>query len=96
MLETEEIMSPPVDSDVEREIGARIRAVRINRVMSQQALAAAVGVSYQSVTKWESGQSRVAASRLLAVSKALGVSVGALVGEDANPKEPAALLLTDE
>jgi transcriptional regulator with XRE-family HTH domain len=63
-------------------IGARIRTRRRQLGLSQSALADRLGVSFQQVQKYERGANRVAASTLLAAARALGVTIGWLVGED--------------
>ena len=42
---------------MDNEFGARIRALRKERGLSQEALAQALEVSRQAVTKWEDGSS---------------------------------------
>ena len=53
-------------------IGERIKALRQSRRMSQQTLGAAIGVTFQQVQKYETGGSRIATMRLLAIADALG------------------------
>ncbi len=60
---------------VDQEIGGRVRARRIALGMSQKRLAMLVGVRFQQVQKYESGANRIAASRLLDVSRALRTPV---------------------
>jgi transcriptional regulator with XRE-family HTH domain len=52
-------------------IGHRIRERRRARGMSQQALASAVGVTFQQIQKYERGANRVSFSRLLEIAHAL-------------------------
>jgi transcriptional regulator with XRE-family HTH domain len=59
-------------------VGAKIRMFRINRGMSQTALAERVGVSFQQVQKYEKGANRVGASRLSQIASVLGITVGEL------------------
>jgi len=59
-------------------VGAKIRMFRINRGMSQTALAEQVGVSFQQVQKYEKGTNRVGASRLSQIASVLGITVGEL------------------
>lgn len=54
-------------------VGARIRAQRVLRGMTQSDLARLVGISFQSVQKYEQGENRVSASRLYQFAQALGV-----------------------
>ncbi len=67
---------------VEAAIGARIRAARIAARMSQTALGAAVGVSFQQVQKYEMGKDRVSASSLHGIAAVLGVHPGSFYGDD--------------
>ncbi|SDJ20317.1 Transcriptional regulator, contains XRE-family HTH domain [Bradyrhizobium lablabi] len=66
--------SGPLDAMV----GAKIRIFRINRGMSQTALAERIGVSFQQVQKYEKGANRVGASRLSQIASVLGIAVGEL------------------
>jgi len=73
-------------------VGARIRLQRIMRGLTQSELAKLVGISFQSVQKYERGENRVSASRLHEFATALAVSeqyffdgIGAETGELAAP-----------
>lgn len=55
-------------------VGGRIRLQRIMRGLTQSELAQLVGISFQSVQKYERGENRVSASRLHEFAAALGVS----------------------
>jgi transcriptional regulator with XRE-family HTH domain len=55
-------------------VGTRIRLQRIMRGLTQSELAELVGISFQSVQKYERGENRVSASRLHEFAEALGVS----------------------
>lgn len=66
--------SGPLDAMV----GARIRMLRVDRCMSQAALAELVGVSPQQLQKYERGTGRIGAGKLSRFAVALGVSVGQL------------------
>jgi transcriptional regulator with XRE-family HTH domain len=59
----------------DRHVGARIRLQRTLVGMTQEKLADILGITFQQVQKYEKGTNRVGAGRLLAISKALGVSV---------------------
>jgi transcriptional regulator with XRE-family HTH domain len=67
----------PIDVSV----GARIRARRLELGMSQTKLANALGLTFQQVQKYESGDNRVSASTLVRAARALGIAAAALVGE---------------
>jgi len=57
-------------------VGGRMRLRRIQLGLSQGALAAKIGVSFQAVQKYESGDIRISASRLYDVAQALAVAPG--------------------
>jgi transcriptional regulator with XRE-family HTH domain len=63
-------------TSVDRYIGRRLRKRRNEMAMSQMALAKAVGVSWQTIQKYEAATTRIAASRLYELARALGVEVG--------------------
>ncbi|NBX86685.1 MAG: XRE family transcriptional regulator, partial [Proteobacteria bacterium] len=56
-----------------------LRYWRLKREMSQQEVAAAVGVTYQMVQKYEAAESRVSVGRLCDLATALGVEIVDLV-----------------
>jgi transcriptional regulator with XRE-family HTH domain len=55
-------------------VGSRIRLQRIMRGLTQSELAKLVGISFQSVQKYERGENRVSASRLHEFAAALDVN----------------------
>jgi len=57
------------------EIGRRIRALRLERGLSQTELGNLLGVTFQQVQKYEKGANRVAAGRLQRVAEALTVPI---------------------
>jgi transcriptional regulator with XRE-family HTH domain len=61
--------------DVDRYIGARIRARRIMLGLTQHQMAELIGVTYQQAHKYEKGINRVSAGRLYGIAQALGVEV---------------------
>jgi transcriptional regulator with XRE-family HTH domain len=56
-------------------VGRRIGAVRGWRGMTQKKLGEEIGVSFQQIQKYESGQDRISAGRLVRAARALGVPV---------------------
>lgn len=56
---------------VDRKLGERVRARRLEIAMSQERLADLLGVTFQQVQKYEKGVNRIAASRLLDIATAL-------------------------
>jgi transcriptional regulator with XRE-family HTH domain len=56
-------------------VGSRLRERRIQLAMSQPTLAAALGITFQQLYKYEKAKNRISASRLYLFSKALNVPV---------------------
>ncbi len=71
-------MSTKRPDSLDAMVGAKIRAFRIQRGVSQAELAEQIGVTFQQVQKYERGINRVGASRLSRIATALGVSIGEL------------------
>ena len=80
---------------MDNELGARIRALRKARGLSQEALAQALEVSRQAVTKWEDGSSLPSTANLFALSGFFGVPLAELTGtpEGSAPPPNAAVIL---
>ena len=68
---------PVGKDDVDAYVGARIGLRRSALGLSQTALAQRMGVSFQQVQKYETGQNRISASRLHRAATVLGASVEA-------------------
>ena len=71
---------------VDRRLGERVRARRLEIGMSQERLAELLGVTFQQVQKYEKGINRIAASRLFDVCAALDMSVARIFEGMAGPK----------
>lgn len=74
---------------VDIHVGKRIKLRRQLLHMSQEQLAEAVGVSFQQVQKYESGDNRVSASRLYAICKVLNVKPAYLFEDLEDTETPA-------
>ena len=74
-----------------RRMGLRIRDARMARGLSQRQLAGALGVTHQTVNKYELANVDLSIGRLLALAAALGVSPAFLIG-DARPTRSKASL----
>jgi transcriptional regulator with XRE-family HTH domain len=61
---------------IDRRIGQRVKARRLELAMSQESLADLLGVTFQQVQKYEKGVNRISASRLFECAAALNVAVG--------------------
>ena len=66
-------------------IGTKIAELRKEQGMSQEELADRLGISRQSVSKWESGQSSPELEKILQLSEVFHVSTDYLLKEDTTP-----------
>src|SRR3954453_9041219 len=66
----------PRAQDADRHVGAKLRERRIMLGLTQQELAELVGITYQQAHKYEKGLNSIAAGRLHALARALGVEPG--------------------
>ncbi len=57
------------------EIGQRVRALRLQRGLSQTELGNLISVTFQQVQKYEKGANRISAGRLQRIAEVLGVPV---------------------
>jgi len=64
--------------DIDQKVGQNIRWFRMQRGLSQHALAQLLGISYQQLYKYENGLSSIAASRLSDISRTLNVPISSL------------------
>ena len=88
--------NPRAATEIDKFIGAQIRIrLRIRRSASgltQEALAEAVGVTFQQIQKYEKGVNRVSAAALFRIAHALNIEVSSLmpsvVGERAAKASP--------
>ena len=82
-IETEARAPNPVDLHV----GGRVRLRRKLVGISQEQLAAALGLTFQQVQKYERGSNRVSASKLYAIARTLGVPIAFFFDGLADPME---------
>jgi transcriptional regulator with XRE-family HTH domain len=73
---------------IDEQVGINIRLQRKMRGLSQQALASAIGVTFQQLQKYERGANRVSASSMWMISRALNCHPAHLF--EGVPAEPAA------
>ena len=67
-------------------IGKNIARLRKENGMTQEALAAKLGVSFQAVSRWENGVTTPDVDTLLAVAAIMDVSLDALAGYTHTPR----------
>lgn len=77
-------------------IGENIRNYRKKNDITQEALADRLGVTYQSVSRWEKGTTYPDLELLPAISEILGITVDELIGMPAMEKEKKAKAAFDE
>ena len=73
-------------------IGERIQALRKARGLSQEELAAQIGVSRQAVSKWEAGQSQPDLDKVISMSRFFGVSTDYLLMGAAEAPSPSRII----
>ena len=66
------------------EVGRRVRALRLERGMSQEKLACALELTFQQVQKYEKGTNRIGAGRLQRIAGILEVSVSTFFADSTN------------
>jgi len=71
-------MSSKQQDPLDIEVGRRVRALRLEKGMSQEKLGNQLARTFQQIQKYENGTNRIGAGRLQRIAKILGVSVSAL------------------
>jgi transcriptional regulator with XRE-family HTH domain len=66
---------------IDKHVGNRVRMQRMVLGITQERLAAGLGITFQQVQKYEKGTNRISASRLQAIARILKVSPAFLCGE---------------
>jgi len=69
-------LPPGIPHPIDIHVGARLRTRRTLCAFTQEALARAVGLTFQQIQKYERGTNRIGASRLFQFAKVLSVPVG--------------------
>ena len=67
---------------MELKIGDKLKILRQSRALTQEAVAAHIGISYQAISKWERGDGYPDITMLPALANYFGVSVDELIGMD--------------
>lgn len=66
---------PPAAGLMDKQIGMRVRAARVEAKMSQERLGEILGLTFQQVQKYEKGTNRIAGPRLIQIGKAVSKPV---------------------
>src|SRR5262245_59172708 len=75
-------------SPIDKHVGSRVRMRRLMLAMSQEKLAAALGLTFQQVQKYEKGTNRIGASRLQQISQILQVPIAFFFEGSPNASAP--------
>ena len=67
------------------EVAHRVRALRLEKGLSQEKLGHALGLTFQQVQKYEKGASRIGAGRLQRIAEIFGVPVAVFFGTPDRP-----------
>jgi transcriptional regulator with XRE-family HTH domain len=78
------------DDELLQRLGARVRALRTSRRLTQQQFAEQVGLEPETVSRCERGRQPLSVANLARIGELFGVSVGSLVDAD-EPLPPPAL-----
>jgi transcriptional regulator with XRE-family HTH domain len=70
-------------NEIDKFVGDRIRQYRAMMGISQQKLAESLGVTFQQLQKYERGENRIGAGRLLMVANTLGIPITLLLDQEA-------------
>ena len=81
---------------MQNKLGAQIKTLRKNRGLTQEQLAAALGLTCQAVSKWETGITLPDTVMLPALADYLRVSIDRLFGYDKRERERAIEEITNE
>lgn len=66
-------------------VGERIREIRQTKGISQEALAAKIGITYQQLQKYEKAENRISASRLFDLAYALKTPISSFFDQSTQP-----------
>jgi len=72
-------MNKKATSQLDKEIGARVRLRRLECGMSQEKLAEALGLTFQQVQKYEKGTNRITVSRLDRIATSLDTTIASFL-----------------
>ena len=67
---------------IDRQLGTRLKRAREEANLTQSALAAAIGVTFQQIQKYERATNRISCSTLILIARALGCRASVLLGEN--------------
>ncbi len=77
-------MNTKHEEDFNTDLGRRLALLRTRSKMSQQHLGGMLGVRYQQIHKYETGENRMSPKRIQACAKIFDVPIGYFYGETVN------------
>ena len=70
------------EMDIDRIVGLRLKEIRISKKISQKELGNILGVSFQQIQKYESGENKLSIGKYLQICKYFGVNLLAFSYEE--------------
>jgi len=81
-------MNTVYEEEFNKALGFRLMTLRQSHKMSQESLGIRLGIKYQQIQKYESGQVRMPPERIAACARILEVPVEYFFGTDSDDKKP--------
>lgn len=84
--------------ELDRQVAARIRALRLAAGLNQQQLGERLGVTFQQMQKYEKGRNRLTAGKLILLADVFGIPVAQLLADRDEIQRPnlACIVHADE
>ena len=81
-------MNTRYEEEFNKALGFRLMTLRQSHKMSQEYLGAKLGVRYQQIQKYETGQARIPPERIASCARILEVPIEYFFGTDSNDEQP--------
>lgn len=81
-------MNTKYEEEFNKALGFRLMTLRQSHKMSQESLGIRLGIKYQQIQKYESGQVRMPPERIAACARILEVPIEYFFGTDSDDKQP--------
>jgi|GEM_PF-1821697 len=72
--------------EIDQILGGQLRAIRIERGITQKDLASQMNITYQQVQKYECGTTRVTVAGLIEIARILDVPIESILDDIAGPR----------
>lgn len=87
-------MAKPAVTELDRQIGERLKKIRTQANVSATALAESIGSTQQQISRYENGENKLSASQLYLLAQCLGVPISWFF-LDCTPEHPIPLLVKE-